>query len=256
MLRALGGALLFTLLLSGAQAQAPVSSERDARDVMTGRLQVTDPYIELRTGPGRVYPITMVGERNTRIEILLRKTDWYKVRTDDGRIGWVHRSQLENTLTEAGTRQTFRDILLDDYLARRLEMGGAWGQFKAEPMLKVWLAYRLADTLTAEATLGQVQGIFSGTDFWHINLHAEPWSDQRLSPFFGIGVGKFRNIPNASLVGAIDTNAKMAQAMLGLRYYMTDRFVLRTDYGIYTAFVADTRSQEFRAVTVGLSFFF
>jgi hypothetical protein len=31
---------------------------------------------------------------------------------------------------------------------------------------------------------------------------------------------------------------------------------VRADYSIYTAFVADTRSAEYRAFTAGLSFFF
>ena len=54
----------------------------------------------------------------------------------------------------------------------------------------------MPDTLSVEATLGQIQGTYSGTDFWHINVMAEPWSDQRISPFFTIGVGK--------LVGSIE----------------------------------------------------
>ena len=32
--------------------------------------------------------------------------------------------------------------------------------------------------------------------------------------------------------------------------------MLQVDYSIYTAFIADTRSTEYRAVTAGLSFFF
>ena len=48
--------------------------------------------------------------------------------------------------------------------------------------------------------MGQVQGVFAGTDFWHLGVNAEPWSDKRLSPFIGIGLGKFKNIPNTSLV--------------------------------------------------------
>ena len=79
-------------------------------------------------------------------------------------------------------------------------------------MLKLWTGYKLSDTLGVEGTLGQVQGMFSGTDFWHVDLTAEPWSDQRLSPFFGVGVGQFKNIPNASLVDARPTNAKLAHA--------------------------------------------
>ena len=98
--------------------------------------------------------------------------------------------------------------------------------------------------------------MFSGTDFWHVNLNVEPWSDKRLSPFFGIGLGKFKNIPNDSLVGAVPTNAKLADAAVGLRYHLSDRFVLRADYSIYTAFVSDTRSTEYRAFTAGISFFF
>lgn len=219
-------------------------------------VQITDPYIELHTGPGRGFPIFFVAPRSQWIGIELRHTDWYKVRTEDGKVGWVTRQQLESTLTDAGDQKTFRDMLLDDYLSRRVQMGAAWGQFKSEPMLKLWTSYRFSETLSAEATLGQVQGVFSGTDFWHVNVLSEPWSDQRISPFFSIGLGKFKNIPNPSLVGAAQTDAQLANASVGVRYYLTDRFVLRGDYTFYTAFVADTRSLEYRAVTAGISFFF
>lgn len=235
------------LILSLAPAAAAAEAER---------LIVTDPFIELRTGPGRGFPIFFVAARDERIEILLRKTDWYKVRTEAGREGWVHRSQLLTTLTEAGGRKTFREIALDDYLRRRLELGAAWGQFKSEPMLKIFSAYRFSDALSIEGTIGQVQGVFSGTDLWHLNLNVEPWSDRRWSPFFGVGFGKFKNIPNQSLVSATPTDAKLAGASVGLRYYLSDRFVARADFSIYTAYVADTRSIEYRAVTAGLSFFF
>ena len=230
----------------------PVVAEEAAAE----RLQIADPYIELRTGPGRGYPVFFVAARKEWIEIELRRTDWYRVRTESGKVGWVNRQQLETTLTEAGTTKTFRDLVVDDYLKRRVQLGAAWGLFKSEPMLKLFGSVKLSDTLTAEATIGQVQGTFSGTDFWHLNLLAEPWSDQRFSPFFAVGMGRFKNIPNASLVGALTTDAKLANASFGLRYYLTDRFIVRSDYSIYTAFVGDTRSIEYRAGTIGLSFFF
>jgi hypothetical protein len=44
-----------------------------------------------------------------------------------------------------------------------VQLGAAWGHFKSEPMLKVWSSYRLSETLSVEGTLGQVQGVFSGT---------------------------------------------------------------------------------------------
>lgn len=231
---------------------APGQAQTDAAE----SVRITDPFIELRTGPGRGFPIFFVAARDEWIRIELRFTDWYRVRTSGGKQGWVIRQQLESTITEAGGTKTFRDVVLDDYLARKLQLGAAWGVFKSEPMLKMWTSYKLSDTLSAEATLGQVQGLFSSTNLWHLNLMAEPWSDRRLSPFFAIGVGNFQNLPNQSLVGALVTNAKLSNASIGTRFYVSDRFVLRADYTIYTAFVADTRSAEYRAVTAGLSFFF
>jgi len=220
------------------------------------RLQITDPYIELHTGPGRGFPVFYVAPRDEWIGIESRHTDWYKVHTEDGRIGWVHRKQLLSTLTTAGEQKSFRDILVDDYLNRRVQLGAAWGRFSSDPMLKVWASYKLSDTLSVEGTIGQMQGTFAGADFWHINLISEPWSDQRLSPFFGIGMGKFKNYPNQSLVSAVTTVSHLTNASIGVRYYLSERFILRSDYTIYTAFVTDNRSNEYRAFTAGLGFFF
>lgn len=241
---------------AAASEPAPASPTAAASQKAGERLQITDPYIELRTGPGRGFPVFFVAPRDEWIEIELRHTDWFKVRTDSGKIGWVNRQQLDTTLTAAGARKSFRDILLDDYLSRRVQLGAAWGHFKSEPMLKLWTSYRLSETLSVEGTIGQVQGVFSGTDFWHLNVIAEPWSDRRFSPFFGVGVGKFKNFPNLSLVGATTTDAKLSNAGVGVRYHLTDRFIVRADYTLYTAFISDTRTTEYRAFTAGLSFFF
>jgi hypothetical protein len=238
--------LVLLLVLAAAPARAQVSE----------RLKITDPYIEMRTGPGRGFPVHHVAERHEFVNVELRHTDWFKVRTDNDKVGWVHRRQLASTLTDAGTAKTFRDTMLDDYLTRRVQVGAGFGRFSSEPIQKLWASYRLSDALSLEGTIAQVQGVFSGTDLWHANLLAEPWSDQRLSPFLGIGVGRFRNFPNQSLVGATDTDVNLANATFGVRYYLTERFVLRADYTIYTSFVSDLRAQEFKAVTAGLSFFF
>ena len=234
-----------------AQREAPKPRSRKSELV-----QISDPYIELRTGPGRGYPIFFVAPRNDWVEIELRHTDWFRVRTEDDKVGWVSRQQLESTLTAAGGTKSFRDVLLDDYLSRKVQLGAAWGHFKSEPMLKLWTSYRLSDTLSLEGTIGQVQGVFSGTNFWHVDVMIEPWSDRRISPFFAIGVGKFKNFPNLSLIGATTTDAKLAAARVGVRYYLTERFLMSADYSLYTAFVSDQRSTEYRAWTAGLSFFF
>ncbi|HZV92245.1 MAG TPA: hypothetical protein VFF72_03455, partial [Caldimonas sp.] len=58
---------------STASTRAPVSASGNEM------LQVADPYLEMRTGPGRGYPVFFVVQRNDWIEIELRHTDWFRV---------------------------------------------------------------------------------------------------------------------------------------------------------------------------------
>lgn len=225
-------------------------------DEPADRVQVVDPYIELRTGAGSGYPVFQLAERGEWIAILRRKTDWFKVRTTRGVEGWAHRAQLENTLTEAGVQKTFRDVLLDDFLRRKLEFGFGGGQFEAEPLLKAWLGYKLSDTVSVELSTAQAQGTYSGTSVTHLNLVSEPFSDQRLAPFLSIGFGRFQNTPRVTLISARRTDADMANTQVGLRFYITERFVVRADYAVYVAFIGDNRTDDYRARTLGLSFFF
>jgi hypothetical protein len=228
-----------------------------AAQTETLKLQVTDPYLELHTGPGRGYPVFHVAQRGETVEVLLRHTDWFKVRTANGREGWVPRVQIENTLAQIGpSPQPTRALLAADDARRRFEVGAAAGRFDGEPTLKVWTRVKLADTVGVEAVLGQVQGLYSGTDYYSLNLQLEPWSDRSIAPHFGIGFGRFNNLPNTSLVGALPTDAKLANVTLGVRWNFARRFLARADYTLTTAYIADTKSGEYRAFNLGLAFTF
>ena len=240
-------ALLLCPLFAAATARA---------DAVYQRVQVVDPYIELRTGPGRGFPIFYVGERGEWIQLLLRKTDWFKVRLEAGKEGWVNRTQLENTLTEAGVKKTFRDVLLDNYLQRSLEFGMFTGAFEGDTTIGFRLGYRLSTTLFTEVTYAQVEGVYSGSTLYHVNLQSQPYPDWRLAPFFAIGVGKFNNIPKTTLVSAITTDSISANAGIGVRYYITRRFMARLDMMDYIVFIGDNRTDSYKAYTAGFSFFF
>jgi len=50
---------------------------------------VAQPYLELHTGPGPGYPVFNVVPREERVDVLYRRTDWFKVRTERGVEGWA-----------------------------------------------------------------------------------------------------------------------------------------------------------------------
>jgi hypothetical protein len=144
------------LLILGSLVAAPALAD-DHYD----HVQVVDPYLELHTGPGRGYPVTQIVERGEWVEILKRRTDWFKIRTSQGKVGWVSREQMENTLTEVGVQMSFRDVLLEDYLRRRFEVGFAGGVLEDDPMMLARAGYRLTENFTVELTIGQSVGNFS-----------------------------------------------------------------------------------------------
>lgn len=222
----------------------------------TVRVQVTDPYIELRTGLGRGFPVFYAADRGEWIEILKRKTDWYKVRLNIGKEGWVNRAQLENTLTEAGAQTTFRDVMLSDYLQRRLEAGFAWGRFKDDPVLILRVGYGLTPNLFTEFSASQVTATFSSTSLLQLNLLAMPYADRRVSPFFTLGVGRYQQTPKVTLVNAPEISVTAANAGLGVRVYLTRNFMVRGDIREYMVPINDNRVDRFREWTIGLGVFF
>ena len=220
------------------------------------RVQVVDPYIELRTQPGRGYPVFYVAERGEQIEILKRKTDWFKIRIASGKEGWVNRMQLENTLTEAGAKISFRDLMLADYLSRRLEVGFGWGRFEKDPVLTMRIGYALTPNLGAELSASEVTATYSSSSLMQLNLMAMPFADSRVSPFFTLGIGRYRNTPKVTLVSAPEISVTAANAGFGVRLYLTRNFLVRGDFREYMVPINDNRVDTFREWTVGLGVFF
>lgn len=230
-----------------------------AGSLLAGELQtveVATAFIELHTGPGRGYPVFHVVERGQTIAIIKRKTDWFKIRTEQGKEGWVNRAQMETTLTEAGIKQTFRDVLFDDFLKHRIEFGFDWGQFEGDPLMKVHTALKLNDYFSTELAYTQVTGKFSSSTLLYLSLMAHPFTSWRASPFFSLGFGNYENKPKATLVNNQSIDASAANVAFGLRVYMTDRFLLRTDLREYAVFIDDNRTETFSEWTLGLSFFY
>ncbi len=218
-------------------------------------VQVADPYLELHTGPGRGYPVTYVVERGKQVDILMRSTDWFKLRTDDGRTGWASRFQMESTLTEAGVPLKFRDTLLDDYRKRRFEVGFAGGTLEGDALMLVRAGYRVTENLMGEITYGESSGDYSTTRGYYVAVVSQPFPEWRISPFFSLGIGKFHNIPNATLVGASETKSNMANAAIGVNMYVTRRFFVRGDYRRHVAFIDENRTRAYNEFSLGVGFF-
>lgn len=131
---------LFAGLLLCAQASAvPNPFKKYQPDVV-----VSDPYIEMHTGPGRGYPIHYVAGQGDKVTLLKRKTDWFKVRLPRGSFdtkeGWVHVSQLEHTLDLDGNPLIVPKTGMDAFSSRRWEVGLGGGSIDGAATINGYLA--------------------------------------------------------------------------------------------------------------------
>ncbi|MCC5810704.1 MAG: outer membrane beta-barrel protein [Ectothiorhodospiraceae bacterium] len=220
------------------------------------RVTVTEPFLELHTGPGRGYPVHHVLERGDGAVILKRRTDWFKVRGESGVIGWVDRGQMEQTLSETGIPMSFGEVLVADYLARRFEMGAVAGVLERDSAVGLRVGYRLGEYLSAELGITHVPGTFSSSRLYSLNLVSSPFAGWRVAPTFTVGIGHFDNVPRPTMVADETFSGTSANAGFGFRAYLSRHFLLRADLRQHLVLMNDERNLEFREVTGGVAFFF
>ncbi len=219
-------------------------------------VQVVDPYIELHTGPGRGYPVFHVEEKGARIEVIKRRTDWFKVRTARGKEGWVKRSQMERTLSLSGEATQFEDVTIAAFARHRWEFGALGGDFEGAKVMSVLGGFAFTPYLYAELGVSKVLADFSDSNMATLGLASHPFPAWRFSPFFTIGTGVIQTDPKATLVQEKDRVDQVAYVGAGLRVYLTRRFVFRAQYKNYVIFQSTDDNQEIDEWKAGFAVFF
>ncbi len=245
--------LLGWLLLAGTQAHA-VDLFRDYHPEVV----VSDPYIELRTGPGRGYPIFYVAGQGDAVTVLKRKTDWFKVRVTSPRetTGWVHLEELRHTLDLAGREIDFGELGLEQFTNRRWEAGFNGGDFGGASSLTGYVGFALTPNITVQVEGTQILGEFSDGVLLSANVLMYPFPTWRVSPFFTIGSGIITTKPFSTIVQAEDREDEIAHVGAGANLYLSDRFMLRMEYKRHTVFTSRDDNEEIDQWKAGFSIFF
>jgi len=217
---------------------------------------VQDAFVDLHTGPGRGFPSAYSVERHSTITLLRQRTDWIKVRTEDGKEGWVNRSQLERTLTPGGQEVQLAGPTPEGRVEHHWETALATGDFGGANVVSVQGTYAANPQLQIRADVSQFLGNYS--DGWLgtmgiAHVFVPQW---RVSPFAGIGGGMLTISPKASLVQSEDRTDSTAYAGLGVRGFLTNRFLLQAEYRNYVVFTSRDENEEIDAWTVAFTYFF
>ena len=237
------GLLILLVLATPALAEGPTVS-------------VADPYLEMRTGPGRGFPVFHVVERGETVRVDARRTDWFQVVDADGRRGWVHKSQMAETLLPAGVKLGIDDPSREDFGTHRREAGLLLGDYGGANVVTVYGAYAFNEHLAAELAISHILGNFSDGQYATIGVTHVPMPEWRVQPFLSIGTGVIRIQPEGTLVGTEDRTDQVAYAGIGVRAYMARRFIVRGELKEYVVFTDRDENEEDVEWKIGFAFFF
>ena len=219
-------------------------------------VEVIDPYLDLRTGPGRGYPIIDIIERGERVRVLKRRTDWFKLEVDGDRPGWASIEQFKKTLNLAGEHVELAEGEQSEYTDRHWEMGFMAGDYAGARSVALYLGYSFTPEFSTELTLSQALGNYSSGLMGMLSLLMKPFPEWRLSPFFMLGGGAISTKPGTTLAGEDERLESAAHVGAGMHVYLTRRFMFRLDYKNHLLFTTREENEEIDEWRAGFAFFF
>ena len=229
-----------------------------ASDATSGSLQlfVAEPYLELREGPGRGYAITQVVPRGEAVEVLYRRTEWFRIRTRRGIEGWASEAAMRKALFADGTAFNFNWGNREGFNSHHWELGVAAGEYGGATLIGSHLSFSFNEQLSAELTASQFLGNASNGYSAELGLTHVYRPDWRLSPLLMLGTGAIWIKPRSTTVESIDRNDQTAYVGAGLRFYLTRRFFLRGEYRHHLVFTSRDSNEEIKEWKLELAFFF
>jgi hypothetical protein len=239
------------LLCVVSLASTPARAARELLQVF-----ITQPYLELHTGPGRGYPVAQVVGRGEAVDIVFRRTDWFRVRTERGVEGWASVHDL--TMGSLADGSLFNVPMGDraGFAHHRWESGVFAGAYAGATLLSGYSAWSITDNLKLEVGLSQFLGNVSDGYIADIGLAHVFLPEWRFSPLVTVGTGLQKIQPKVLLGAPVDRSDQVAYVGVGARFYLTRRFFFRGEYREYVVFTRTNANEVNEEWRLGFAFFY
>lgn len=247
------------LILATAAGLAHSADDRRQFDREKGRyveVAVADPYLELRTGPGRGYPVFRVIPRGEKVQILFRRTDWFRIRDEHDAEGWANLGNMQETLLASGEKLPIEDLSHRDFDNQPFELGAQSGNFGGGNVNTLYVGYSMNSNLSAELAASQTLGHASNSTIVLLGLAHAPRPDWRVAPFVDLGTGVVKIAPKATIISPPERTQQIAYYGLGVKWYLSRRFIVRADYRSYVIFTKQNTNEDRNEWKAGFAFFF
>jgi hypothetical protein len=194
--------------------------------------------------------------RGESVDVLFRRTDWFKVRTERGVEGWAAARELQLATLADGSQFQVKMGDRAGFASHRWEAGIFAGDYAGATLIAAFGALSITDNLKLEVGASQYTGNVSDGELVEIGLAHVFMPEWRFSPLVDLGTGYRWVQPKATLATPVDRSDEVGYYGVGARFYLTRRFFLRGDFRKYVVFTRTNTNEVNEEWRLGFGFFY
>ncbi|MES2661773.1 MAG: hypothetical protein V4629_00565 [Pseudomonadota bacterium] len=247
---------LFIFLISSLFFLGLVENKKIYANEKSDTPLVVDDFIEMRTGPGKEFPIFYVAREGENLELLFKRTEWVKVKIQQRSIeGWIFVEDLMRLANENEKRLEIKKI---DKIAEKgiREAGISNGDFEGAGSLGIYANYFFTDQLSIEGFASQTLGKFSEAQLLGVEILHQSIDIFSAQSYFLIGTGILKVSPKVTLIAEEDRSDEFAKVGFGIRIPLDKRFYIRAEYNFFDVMTSRESNETIEEWKLGLSVFF
>jgi len=218
--------------------------------------KVSASYVEIKSGPGKGYPIIYIAEKDELVDFTAVRTDWYQVRTEDGHFGWINKSDMPNQLEILDDSFEFTDEAKKVAArSKPIDIGFSSGIMNDEPTVNLFIKRHQSYFMSLEAELGFTRGLNDRQDYLAFSVLAHPFIEFTYQPHIIVGLGRMRveSLDSTTNTRYVDQGF-MGKAGVGFTRNLSKRLNIRGDITQYSVDVPQGSLNHYSALTLGASY--
>ncbi len=229
-------------------------------------LEIVEPYLDIRTGPGKSYPIYYIAQRGENIEVLKRRNNWFKIRLEGpggrAKSGWVHRDSIGETWVANITPDRDNPLLAKNdpsmtyIFDPKFYMGFNYGQMTAADFVGVRLGYQITDVVSVELQAEEFLARDSEGNTWALAASFAPFTHWRLSPYVQLGGGEIHTSARGTNSQQNNGTDSFLQTAVGIQVLLTKQYRLSFEYRNLNVLTSGNENGELETWHIGFSAYF
>ncbi|MDH5425301.1 MAG: hypothetical protein OEY29_09925 [Gammaproteobacteria bacterium] len=225
-----------------------------AQEHLAVEIRVTEPYLQLHTGPASEYRIEHILLTGEKIQLVKQHADWFYFRKNEKVYGWAQLKQLlDNRVDRFG--MSFDEFLINYEGELEFDLMFKSGFMQGDFLLGFELGHALSEDSRIALSVRQVPGKISETRITTVDYEYFFNRRWKLRPFVSIGYGELSNTPSAQVVAGSKMSSAVSKLGVGTYFAESKRVKFLAALTVYSADSAEF-TNKLQELSIGLKYEF